>query len=917
MGWPFFSRTRIKTGNCLSLTEFVRHLFTEKLIERADTLLKLKEPIFGNNKLRLQMNSSYRSFYSANVWLGVVLVILLLSQSFELASQSLEDEARAKITSLQTKIQAASQLGIDTQKEQMTVRTAEVFLEFADWDEANMAANTDYFSLVNAYKDTAAQSAAMLPGFERSEVVRMLDQALQTITALIEGKIYREPTPAVDWSAVSHSGDQLLYNNRPVFLADYTWKPGITKLTDYFGDLDGFYIDQNKVTDATGKINTYLLNQLKAKGEGTAGFIFIGNKVVPSWAETLYGPGFKMRENTYTGYDIDNPGALELNGMLIRGTVPYMAGKKYSELGYMLCNEPHFYTTTTGTKLDWASGPVSNYTIEKFKIWLKEKHGTITNLNTLWGTNFASFDAVTIQIPIDNSLQGTAKWYDWTTFNCCRVTQWYTALKDTIRKYDPQAKAQLKNIPNMWTDNKRGHGIDMEALTELSEIIGNDAGSENAPMWGGPYWWQAKYALDWRELFMGNDFYKSVGPDKIMLNSEAHFLSTVRSRDLFQDPKYARATFWAATVTGMNATQIWFWPREADGSMSRTGEKGYAGSNCQQPRIVNEVASTFMDMNTFSEEITAMQRQRKPIRIFYSEASATNKPDHMDDVFALYESLSFEGIPLGFATKNILSKQNPTQWDMVLIYQTEYVTQAELAAVQSYLNGGGTVLIDGVSLKKDEYKRALPALTQGNGQLIVFSDLAAMKAKALQLAEAKGNMPPVAITETNTIGAKTCVWKCVKNAAGHPVLSVINLGKTDSKLNIQLKNANVGTTCKDLINGVVVSSTPTLKPYDVFFVEITDDNQIPTGVSDLEQRKAIRSVLYPNPTTGAFSIDFEDTLDEVAVSVYDINGKPIHTKKYYNVDQIKEELSNYPVGLYLVRLKSDEDSQSFILIKQG
>ena len=799
----------------------------------------------------------------------------------------------------------------------MTIRTAEVFLEFADWDEANLAANTTYFGLVAAYKDTAAQAATMLPDFERAEVIKMLDDASKTLSDLIAGKTFRKPAPVINWAEVSHSGDKLLFNNRPVFLADYTWKPKVQKLTEFHGNQDGVYFDQSKVLDATGKINTNLLNDVKTKPDGTMGFVFLGNKNVPSWAETQYGPGFKMRENTYTAYDIDNPGALELNGMLFRGTVPHMAGKKYTQLGYMLCNEPHFYTTKTGSKLDWASGPVSDYTIAKFKNWLKEKHGNIANLNTLWGTSFASFDAVTIEIPIDNTLQGTPKWYDWITFNCYRVTQWYSSLKDSVQKYDPQAKIHLKIMPNLWSDNKRGHGIDMEALTELSEIIGTDSGSEVSPMWGGPYEWQAHYAYDWRELFMANDFYKSVSPDKIMYNTEGHYLSTTRSRDLFLDPNYVRAAFWAATTTGMTATQIWFWPRQADGSMARADEKGYAGSNNQQPRVTNEVASTYIDLNTFSEEILAMQRQRKPIRIFYSETTATNKATYMDELFELYESLNFEGIPLGFATQGILSRQASTAWDMVLVCKTDFVTQSEFDALQNYLNNGGTVLIDADSFKKDEYKRSRPALSAGTGQLIVLSDLAAMKTKALQLIEAKGQMPAVQITETNSQGVKTCTWKCVQNDRGNQVLSVINLGKTDSKLDIRLKNATIGTTCADLINGVVVSSKPTLKPNEVFFVEVTDDNQLPTSAGSLipENRSDIQ--LYPNPTTGLFKIDLGNKLGEVAIAVFDMNGKPIHMKKYYHVEQIEEDLSNYPVGHYLVQLKSEENSQSFILIKQG
>jgi beta-galactosidase len=131
-------------------------------------------------------------------------------------------------------------------------------------------------------------------------------------------------------------------------------------------------------------------------------------------------------------------------------------------------------------------GRFLNYTIEKFKTWLSNKHETISDLNQLWGTSFADFNNVTIEIPINGNLQGTPKWYDWVTFNNYRVTEWYKWKKSEIQKHDPDAIVHLKIMPNLWSDNLRNHGIDFEALTEMSGISGNDAGAQNSWMWGEP-----------------------------------------------------------------------------------------------------------------------------------------------------------------------------------------------------------------------------------------------------------------------------------------------------------------------------------------------------------------------------------------------------------------------------------------------
>jgi beta-galactosidase len=748
--------------------------------------------------------------------------ILIIYCSFNtITAQAPEEHITDRINQVELLISQLENDSIEVLKERMTLKTAELFIKFANWDENNVGINKEFFELVPFdFRDNSQQYAQELPDLIRRNIVIMLDEAISTLNLLIDGEITRKPIPDIDWTKVALEGDMLKFNNRPVFLADYIWKPGDPELLEFYGNGGSFYIDLNRVQNNHGNIDPLVLHELETKPDGTIGFIFFGNKTVPQWAEDEYGPGFRMREDTYIGYDIDNPGAKEMWTFLIEATVPLMAGKKYRELGYMLVNEPHFYTT----KDVWATGPVSDYTIEKFKTWLSNKHESISDLNQLWGTSFANFNNVTIEIPINGNLQGTPRWYDWVTFNNYRVTEWYKWKKSEILKHDPDGKIHLKVMPNLWTENRRNHGIDFEALTELSGISGNDAGAENSYMWGGPKPWEKHYSWEWRELIMSYDFQKSISPDNIIYNTETHFLSKVPFRDRNLDPDYVRTTFWTAHKHGLNANQIWVWGRNADGSVQNRVGRGYAGSLIQQPRVVNEIHSTQMDLNSFAEEITAFQRQKKPIRIFYSETSATNKPEHMDDVFELYESLFFEGIPLGFATRNILNNQDHSNWEVVLVHKTHFITQEELDALQAYLDNGGTIIMDNVSLMYNEYGDPLPSLSEADGTLIQVYSLVNMRDEALGLISQTEYMPEIEIIETNTGGHKGCNWRAIRNEDGNLILSIVNMGKTTASLEINLKNARIGTACRDLLKDIPVTNTPELKPYEVFFVEITDDH---------------------------------------------------------------------------------------------
>ena len=133
--------------------------------------------------------------------LSLLFILGIFATSF---AQDFESEAKSKIKTLNDLISATlEKQGKDVLKEKMTVRTAEVFLEFANWDAKNIEQNTSLFKMTTPYKNNAAQMAQDLPNFERGDVVKMLDEAIAYITLLKEGKVTRKPIPNIAWDKVS------------------------------------------------------------------------------------------------------------------------------------------------------------------------------------------------------------------------------------------------------------------------------------------------------------------------------------------------------------------------------------------------------------------------------------------------------------------------------------------------------------------------------------------------------------------------------------------------------------------------------------------------------------------------------------------------------------------------------------------
>ncbi|WP_158021981.1 beta-galactosidase [Flammeovirga pacifica] len=721
-------------------------------------------------------------------------------------AQDWKKEYQFQKKELMKKISKADKKGIDTYKEKSTLRTAEICVLFADWDSKNVKENEKLFKKLKTYKDSANAVAKALPVREKEEVLTMLQQATNSLELALKGEISKQKSVDVDWTDLSLDGSDILYKDQPVFLADYSWKPKSDMTWEYHGKLDGFFMTTAYLTSKNGDFKPKFKEELFNKKESTAGFVFL-NHLNPPKFFTDEVPDASIGKRRYFDYDIDHPATKELLSLLLKNTVPHTKDKKYSQLGYMLVNEPHWHTK----KGEWDAGDVSKYTIEKFKNYLKEKHQSIAQLNEIWKTDYQNFDQVDLQIPIDPEWEGKPQWYDWCRFNQLRGNDWFDFLDEEIKKYDTNAKTHVKVMPHLFTNNGRTHGIDLEYITQTSDIIGNDAGSTYSDMWRmkDPSW-QKHYAFDWRQLCMSYDFMKSVSPDKIMFNTECHFISTIRFRDLYMQPDYARATYWLATTLGMNAVQTWFWPRDKDGSL-RKKSKGYAASLTQMPLVLNEITLTYADLNANGSSISELQKLRKPIRIFQSETSAIINEKYMDEVYAAYENVLFEGWAIGFATEGILTHQNQKDWDVLVIKNTPYVTASERDALQKYLDNGGQIIMDKSSIRWNEYKQPITPLSSKNITYLEKDE--AVRNKALELVK---EQHPFELKET--LGEKnTCLWRYHKVENGKVLMSIVNIGNKEKGVHFNDQNVSQVT---NVIDGTSSLLSFKIAPLEVKYIEI-------------------------------------------------------------------------------------------------
>lgn len=73
--------------------------------------------------------------------------------------------------------------------------------------------------------------------------------------------------------------------------------------------------------------------------------------------------------------------------------------------------------------------------------------------------------------------------------------------------------------------------------------------------------------------------------------------------------------------------------------------------------------------------------------------------------------------------------------------------------------------------------------------------------------------------------------------------------------------------------------------------------------------------VYPNPSSDIFNIAFEKPVENVVLTITDIQGKVISTKNIQNASKASIELNETP-RIYLLTIKSKDGQKTIQLVKE-
>jgi hypothetical protein len=97
--------------------------------------------------------------------------------------------------------------------------------------------------------------------------------------------------------------------------------------------------------------------------------------------------------------------------------------------------------------------------------------------------------------------------------------------------------------------------------------------------------------------------------------------------------------------------------------------------------------------------------------------------------------------------------------------------------------------------------------------------------------------------------------------------------------------------------------------------EVTDLNDLCQTSNSITEIDIQNLIIYPNPTDGDFSIDLGNNYGDIIITITDLNGQFIQTKKYDQA-QILHLSIDEPSATYLLTIKIENKSKTIKLIKK-
>ncbi len=398
----------------------------------------------------------------------------------------------------------------------------------------------------------------------------------------------------------------------------------------------------------------------------------------------------------FMNYNPNAPIAKEILEDYVNQVVPLIA--QYKSVGSIcITNEPQLFVDSA----------TDNFYLEPWREFLKETYGgDINALNSLWKTNYTSFD----ECDFANYTTNPVKNYDYKVFNDTTFADFHIWLADIVRKAAPgiPVNSKIMNYIGYGPRNYSNNGTNYLYNYKAFDINGCDA---------------VNYIDDEDEILEKNIWYDYMRSyvDRPLINTEDH-ITRDRDVDYRSDAAdHMAQDIYQGAIHGRYHSDIWVWQRYTAG-----GSTDFIGSILYRPDAIAKIGKATLDLNRLGYYIEALQNEVPEVGIVYSDADLLNKPGTAYNSYWTYDASLANGKAVRFVTD--LNPYAINNYKLVVVPGTTYLSSEMLNAISDYITNGGKVVILGTGsdiLTMDKrtiaHDESIVSYIKNNSEIINFS----------------------------------------------------------------------------------------------------------------------------------------------------------------------------------------------------
>lgn len=381
-------------------------------------------------------------------------------------------------------------------------------------------------------------------------------------------------------------------------------------------------------------------------------------------------------------FNIDHPAARKIISDWIAAIGPALAAQP-ALLSFCLTNEPTY-----------SESGRDSYSKDAWARYLASKHGSIAELNALYGTSYGSFDDVVAPETTAPQSQGAQRaLYDWIRFNQQHFADWHRWMNDCVKRAAPSVPTHAKIMTDIFDREMLARGIDPELICDITDLAGNDS-------YAWPKEFQ-KYAYNWRQEEMWYDLLHSFRGQPVF-NSENHLILD-GTPAVAIPPEHSRCVLWQSGLHHLAASATWVWEEPVVPDLE--------GSIFLRPLNIFGSGEAMLDLTRLSAEVGRISEAKAEVALLYSVPSIYWDPNYPEVMASAYTALTFMGHAVTFISETQLAQgtRSPAndQIRVIVLPGSRHVPDATVEALSRFVKKGGMVLAVGDdNLKYDEYDRA-------------------------------------------------------------------------------------------------------------------------------------------------------------------------------------------------------------------